>query len=46
MKNLNQDSRSSGRGFNLGPPEYEAEVIIIYFRRKVLTLHINYTIHT
>jgi hypothetical protein len=34
-KSLSQDSRSSGRDLNLGPPEYNAEVHVTRPRRSV-----------
>jgi hypothetical protein len=35
---LNQDSRSTGRDFNLGPPEYEARALTTWLRRWALCL--------
>jgi hypothetical protein len=39
-KNLSQDSRSLGRGFNLGPPEHEAGVLTTQARRSLFRRYI------
>jgi hypothetical protein len=37
MKNLREDSRSLGRDFNSGPPEYEAGVLTTHVRLFLVT---------